>query len=783
MRSNLERLSKLFSFRAREVLARFGPSAFGNLESLSGETTRILSARFLTLLHRLVLVMTLTLIPLVIHIHQYQPTSPPAKFPFLIACVAIAALIWALTLVAETTGILPGMRIRLRWDGLAVALLLLLLYLLVRCWTDDYSSFAWHSVAPTLAGLLWALMLMTWLRDERDVVWLLRISVFAVVPVVIYAVSHILKYDLLYEWWYMRPGETWDHPFLEGYQVYSTFGNPNYLVGYLGPWVLLSPAIFSSCTSPWGRAGIVALVCAVLLVIVHSYARGIWISLLCGCLVWLAVSRWRHVLTWHRMPGWRRQVLVLLVVVLLLALVPSVVDVSGWVGEFKAGMLMQDNSVRTRALMAVMAANLWTESPWIGLGMGSYFVHANSAMYDLTRTGGVLGGELRSLTDNLLSLRIERAHNEYLQVLTEWGVIGLGLLLWIFTLAAASGLRALVRRPPNDYPWDSLTLMRSLLAALAAYLVHAGYDFPLQLAGASLLLWTLVALLGVLNRDVVGQPVPRVKKLSLIMVALFAGVLGILFFRTGPAQIMVNHLHFHGDNNRSKAELIVDGGDPNGAIEFYANAESNYKRALRIQPEKGDVWFSRGVTYLYSKSVLGEDYFRRARDYFDMALRTFRPPYYYFHNAVLKMNQGREFEAIDSLLRILDIDPDYENAHFYLGMAYYRSGQFVEAAHELRHELSLDPKHLNALKLLGKTQLEYLQDLAGAEATYKVLLALQEQNTDALENLGDIYARAGSRYDPGNAAVHYSMARSIFEARSKQGDAERVRAKIRALPN
>ena len=221
---------------------------------------KLLSARFITLLHRLVLVTTLTLIPLVIHINQYQPTSPPAKLPFFIGCVAIAALIWVLTLAAESAGWLSGTRIKLRWDGLSVALLLLVVYLLIRCWIDEYRSFAWVEVAPTLAGVLWAYMLMAWLRDERAVVWLLRATVFAVIPVVIYAISHILEYDLLYEWWYMRPGETWKHPFLEGYQVYSTFGNPNYLVGYLGPWVLLTPVIYSSCVSPWGRAGMVALV-------------------------------------------------------------------------------------------------------------------------------------------------------------------------------------------------------------------------------------------------------------------------------------------------------------------------------------------------------------------------------------------------------------------------------------------------------------------------------------------------------------------------------------------
>ncbi len=69
------------------------------------------------------------------------------------------------------------------------------------------------------------------------------------------------------------------------------------------------------------------------------------------------------------------------------------------------------------------------------------------------------------------------AHNDYLQLLTEVGLVGLGLALW--------GVFRVVKRTWRD-PW--------LLAAVAGPLLHAFVDFAFQAAAVSVLFAVVSAL-------------------------------------------------------------------------------------------------------------------------------------------------------------------------------------------------------------------------------------------------------------------------------------------------
>jgi hypothetical protein len=126
---------------------------------------------------------------------------------------------------------------------------------------------------------------------------------------------------------------------------------------------------------------------------------------------------------------------------------------------------------------------IWKENPWWGAGPGHFDAHYfrhRPALFDL-------------------QFRPERVHNDYLNTLVDWGVVGavLVLLVWgLFYLDVFRGWKY-VQRTQND-----LGLRRSNRASLVmggslgllAILVHSWVDFNMHIPANAILATTLLAL-------------------------------------------------------------------------------------------------------------------------------------------------------------------------------------------------------------------------------------------------------------------------------------------------
>src|SRR5439155_26686376 len=84
----------------------------------------------------------------------------------------------------------------------------------------------------------------------------------------------------------------------------------------------------------------------------------------------------------------------------------------------------------------------------------------------------------------------EEAHNEYLQIAAEIGLVGLGLYLWILGAFFLYGIRGLRRR---DEGFRKLVLM-GCLAGVAGQAVDALSNPAWRFADVSFLLWLMMGL-------------------------------------------------------------------------------------------------------------------------------------------------------------------------------------------------------------------------------------------------------------------------------------------------
>ncbi len=93
---------------------------------------------------------------------------------------------------------------------------------------------------------------------------------------------------------------------------------------------------------------------------------------------------------------------------------------------------------------------------------------------------------------------INYAHNDYLQLLTECGFVGFGLMAWALVVT----LRHLFSRFANHADWEVAAMGSSLTAGIVAFLLHSLVDFNMHIPANALMFCLLVSIALVLAQNV-----------------------------------------------------------------------------------------------------------------------------------------------------------------------------------------------------------------------------------------------------------------------------------------
>lgn len=89
--------------------------------------------------------------------------------------------------------------------------------------------------------------------------------------------------------------------------------------------------------------------------------------------------------------------------------------------------------------------------------------------------------------------RVEQAHNDYLQILADGGILGLGCVLAFIFILAKNGIAAVSRRTSDIHR----SISTGALAGCFGILIHSFFDFPLRTpANAFFFLLVVVLVLG-----------------------------------------------------------------------------------------------------------------------------------------------------------------------------------------------------------------------------------------------------------------------------------------------
>jgi tetratricopeptide (TPR) repeat protein len=130
--------------------------------------------------------------------------------------------------------------------------------------------------------------------------------------------------------------------------------------------------------------------------------------------------------------------------------------------------------------------------------------------------------------------------------------------------------------------------------------------------------------------------------------------------------------------------------------------------------------------------------------------------------------EGKMEEAISQLLKSIELNPDYDQARYNLGIAFYNLKKYDQAIEHLQKAVSINPQDAEALLILGKA-LFFVNKSDDAIEPLKKSLEVDPDKAEALFYLGNVlkdlnrfdeaipYFRKAQRIDPGNifTCLHY----------------------------
>ena len=137
----------------------------------------------------------------------------------------------------------------------------------------------------------------------------------------------------------------------------------------------------------------------------------------------------------------------------------------------------------TRYLLWRAAIQVWNQNVWWGVG---------PAHYDY---------RFRQVRPAELQLRPGWAHNDYLNTLAEWGILGVAVVASAWVLLGLGLLKTwpFVRGTPRDLGGErnssKFAFVLGASAGLAAILVHSAVDFNMHIPANAILAISLMALL------------------------------------------------------------------------------------------------------------------------------------------------------------------------------------------------------------------------------------------------------------------------------------------------
>jgi len=417
--------------------------------------------------------------------------------------------------------------------------------------------------------------------------------------------------------------------------VFSTLGNPQFVAAWLVFAIPLYPALALRQPGPRARLGtaLVALAAVTCLLMTRSAS---------GLLALAAVALFGLLFR-----GSAARVRWILAGVSLLLLV--VAAYLGW----------STHTGRGRIMIWVETLLIWMRHPWLGVGLGQYNLHQLEAQHRFF----ALGDWTRNFHQN--AAFVLDAHNQYLQILAEQGLLGFCLFLFLVSLI----IRGARRRMGHD------PLSRGLAVAWFGQLVLFLWNAPLFYFPVLILFWTTAGILAPAPErsevaKAAGRPAVGLTLASVVLLCASAVLFGTKL-RSGVLE--------------QRGDALLEQGP-------FPEAAETFESALRLAPQNGYAWEKLALAQYFEG-----DYGAALRS-LRAARKRFGDVGILYLEAEILARRKDYGSAISRFEFVRDAFPQHVTPSFALGQIFRAQGDYRQAEREFVRVLDL-PDSPENLKL------------------------------------------------------------------------------------
>ncbi|MGN6554290.1 MAG: O-antigen ligase family protein [Verrucomicrobiota bacterium] len=366
-------------------------------------------------------------------------------------------LLWGIRLALKP-------RTQLLWPPICWAVLAVVAYAVGRYFTSDLEYVARVEMIQVLVYAFLFFAILNNLHRQEHTQLIVFTLIFLAMAVSFYALYQFITGSNRV-WTFITPYKN---------RGTGTYISPNNLAGFLEmilplglAWLLVSRAktvmkIFIGYASLVILGGIAV-----------SLSRGSWISVSLVLVVLFGI------LLFHR--NYRLPAAALLLVLLgsSFYFIPKAHFLKARVQETTANDHLNDSA---RFDLWQPAIQLWRENIWWGIGLNHY------------------NYRFREFRPQSVQQQPDRVHNDYLNTLTDWGIVGLALVVSAVGLLVAGLLKTwrFVRGNPGDLGGGNSNKFALVLGSslgLLAILIHSAVDFNMHIPANAILAICLMALL------------------------------------------------------------------------------------------------------------------------------------------------------------------------------------------------------------------------------------------------------------------------------------------------
>ena len=645
-----------------------------NQQKTSDASTYYNNISFFSRSIELTTILLLTLIPVAFYPYLVRMFNPPKELIYGLLVLAILS-IWVLK------ALLSKDNLNFKHLPLNIPVAIFILICIISLIWSDNIHLSLFELPLFLAGPILYFVIVNNLENKKQVYNLCAAMIIIGSMMGVYGVLQYTGID--FSFWQQNVGRN---------QVFGLFGNVNYFAEYIIIPLTLSVPLFFAVKNKIIKIFLFIGILFMGSSLVLTFTRG---SYLAFGLALLFILREGITQTFNNHKKLIVFFLLLVIITSAVIFIPNPLNERGTVlyrikSRTSIHQLTQGSSISRRIAIWKFTWMMIEDKPILGSGLGTF--QYNSLRY---QAEFFEQDENRSIYPYGIA---DKAHNEYLQLWAELGIIGFIVFLWIVIQYFVFGIRFLKRRKKSNNKMQ-FALIIGFIGAVFAVLIDALFGFPLHLPATVLLFWLALAMTVVLiqketqarratessaKAKLVSKNVKNQKMrftnhwrwlryaFCLLLIGLFI-YLGI--FITKPFISQIYEYRAMGNIQRGDFDKAID----------------NLHSTISYNPYNGMAYLNLG------QIVMQRELYTVALDYFLMASRYIDHPdlpetlaYIYIKKDMTDEAIAKLKQAITYQQKEITMEPLYSD----LGKLYMNKRRYQEAEDVFKKALAIDDKNL-----------------------------------------------------------------------------------------